>query len=173
MSCVVSSAPGRRQQFWLQAVVAMPRLVVSSMAAAAMLAAGAAFVAAPARAPVVPNKCGLQILRELSDFERSCPEFSSRAEADPIGNAGICIRTCWMGLGSGRHQRLPESCQRVGTARTSAVAFGCEAWRLVHMWAWQQPGVQDLPQQLEQRKRAPGPHSSGGNSRQGVTSFDC
>ena len=34
----------------------------------------------------------------------------SRAEADPIGNAGICIRTCRMGLGSGRHQRLPESC---------------------------------------------------------------
>ena len=42
--------------------VAMPRLAVSSMAAVAALAAGAAFVAAPARAPVVPNKRGLRHL---------------------------------------------------------------------------------------------------------------
>ena len=40
----------------LASAVTMPRLVVSSMAAVAALAAGAAFVAMPARAPVVPNK---------------------------------------------------------------------------------------------------------------------
>ena len=50
--------------------LAMPRLAVSSMAAVAALAAGAAFVAAPARAPVVPNKRGLRHFADSTDCRR-------------------------------------------------------------------------------------------------------
>ena len=103
----------------------------------------------------------------------SACKSSCRAQQVRLTGLGVyspaCALTAAMPPSGQLHQEWPALAQnlRDGAWQLQAAALCelrwfdfcfqhrlCEAWRLVHMWAWQQPGGPGLPQQSGQKVRA-------------------